>query len=125
MMSDILLYIGSTIIALWGIAHIATTKSIVKGFGEISTDNRRIVTMEWIAEGLTFIFIGVLVLLVTILGESHNSVSLIVYRASTVMLITMAVLTLFTGARIAIVPMRLCPIVKVVVMILFFLGSVV
>ena len=61
---DVLLYIGSTVILIWGIAHIVPTKSVVKGFGGISEDNIRIITMEWVAEGLTLCFIGLLVLLV-------------------------------------------------------------
>ena len=123
MIHDVLIYIGSVLIILWGIAHIAPTKSIVKGFGEISVDNRRIITMEWIAEGLTFVFIGLLVLFITLSGGAQNPASLIVHRVSAVMLIVMAVLSLLTGARTSIVPMKICPLVKITVAILFFLGS--
>jgi hypothetical protein len=124
MLSTILLYIGSVAVILWGMAHIAPTKPVVKGFGKISQENKRIITMEWVAEGLTLCFIGVLVLLVTILGESSNPVSIIVYRVSALMLIIMAAWTLLTGARTAIVPIKICPIVKTTIAILFFLGSV-
>jgi hypothetical protein len=48
MISDILLYIGSAIITLWGVAHTIPTKSVVSGFGSISQDNKQIITMEWI-----------------------------------------------------------------------------
>ena len=124
MINNILLYIGSTVIFIWGLAHILATKSVVTGFGSISNDNKRIITMDWIAEGLTFWFIGLLVFLITILAGSQNSVSIIVYRASAVMLIVMAVLSLFTGARTSIIPMKICPLIKTVVAILFFLGSI-
>lgn len=50
---DVLLYIGSAIILVWGITHVVPTKSVVKGFGGISKDNTRIITMEWAAEGVT------------------------------------------------------------------------
>jgi hypothetical protein len=53
MTASILLYIGSVIIILWGVAHIIPTKSVVAGFGSLSIDNFRIITMEWVAEGLT------------------------------------------------------------------------
>jgi hypothetical protein len=43
-MSETLLYIGSIVIILWGIAYIIPTKAIVNGFGEISEDNRRVLT---------------------------------------------------------------------------------
>ena len=57
---NILLYIGSIIIILWGVAHLIPTKAIVRGFGAISEDNKKILTMEVISEGLTLIFVGVL-----------------------------------------------------------------
>jgi hypothetical protein len=46
MLIQILLYVGSGVIFLWGVGHIIPTRSIVKDFGEISADNRRIITME-------------------------------------------------------------------------------
>ena len=36
MANEILIYAGSAIIILWGIAHLIPTKAIVKGFGDIS-----------------------------------------------------------------------------------------
>ena len=123
MMNEVLLYIGSAVITLWGISHIVPTKAVVDGFGSISQDNRRIITMEWIAEGLTLCFIGVLVFLVTILTDSRSQAAIIVYRASTVMLVVMAGLTLFTGARTKVIAIKICPFVKTAVAILFLLGS--
>ncbi len=43
MISNILLYAGSVVITLWGIAHIIPTKSVVNGFGSILEDNKRII----------------------------------------------------------------------------------
>jgi len=123
-MGDLLLYVGSAVTTVWGIAHIVPAKSVVAGFGPISGDNKRIITMEWIAEGLALCFIGLLVLSVTVWGGPQNQVSLIVYRASAVMLIIMAVLTSLTGARTSILPIKICPLVKTAAAILFFLGSI-
>lgn len=123
MLSHTLLYIGSGIIILWGIAHIVPARSVVKGFGPISQDNRRIITMEWVSEGLTLCFIGLLVLFVAIFGQDGNSVSNIVYRAAGVMLLVMAVWTLVTGARTSIIPIKICPAVKTVVAALFLIAS--
>ncbi len=123
MIGDILLYAGSALITVWGIAHIVPTKSVVNGFGAMSQENKRIITMEWIAEGLTLCFIGLLVLFVTIFKESQNQVSNIVYWASAAMLVVMAALTSLTGARTSIVPIKICPAVKIAVAILFVLGS--
>jgi hypothetical protein len=122
--SNILLYVGAAVITLWGIAHIIPIKAVVNGFGQISQDNKRIITMEWLAEGLTMCFIGLLVLFVTLWGGSQNAVSIIVYRTSAAMLVVMAILTASTGARTLIVPIKICPAVKIAVAVLFVLGTV-
>jgi len=84
---------------LWGIAHIVRTKAVVSGFGSISQDNKRIITMEWIAEVLMLCFIGLLVLFVTLWGEARNQTLMIIYMASFAMLVIMAALTSVAGAR--------------------------
>jgi hypothetical protein len=124
MINEILLYLGSIIILIWGIGHIIPTKSVVSGFGKISKDNKRIITMEWIAEGLTLCFIGAIVLIITFLEGAQNSASILVYRLCGLMLLVMAGLTALTGARTSIIPIKLCPIVKTIVAILFFSGSI-
>jgi len=122
-MSYVMVFIGSIVIFLWGIGHLIPTRSVVAGFGSLSEDNKRILTMEWIAEGLTLCFIGVLVFLVTSFAGPHNLVSVIVYRAAAWMLVVMAGLTFMTGAKTSITAMKICPLVKSIVAILLFLGS--
>lgn len=123
MIGEMMLYAGAVIIILWGVAHLIPTKLVVAGFGDISADNKQIITMEWVAEGLTLCFIGGLVLLLAVWVGTGNSVAVIVDRDSAVMLLVMAGWTLVTGARTAIVPIKICPIVKTVVALLFFFGS--
>jgi hypothetical protein len=123
-MNETLLYIGSIVIILWGIAHIIPTKAIVNGFGEISVDNRKVLTMELIAEGLTLIFLGVLPLLVTLLVGIQDATAGIVYLACAVMLLVMAVLTGMTGARTSTLWYKLCPAIKTVVAVLFILSRI-
>ncbi len=125
MIADLLLYIGSVIIIIWGIAHIIATKSVVKGFGAISEDNRKVILMEWVAEGLALCFIGLLVLFINLLGEPNNGTSLIVYRACGAMLLAIALWTSLTGARTSIIPIKICPFVKTLVAILFLVGSLI
>lgn len=124
MTNDTLLYAGSIVITLWGIAHVVPTKSIVNNFGSILEDNKRILTMEWIAEGLTLCFIGLLVAFVTIFNGSQNPIAITVYTISALMLIIMAGLTLFTGAKTSKAPIKICPVVKITVSVLFLLGSI-
>ena len=123
MASDVLVYLGATIITAWGIAHIAPTRSVVAGFGTISDDNRRIILMEWAAEGLALAFIGMLVLLVTAIHGADDGVSRSVYRISAGMLLLMAAWTALTGARTSILPMKICPVVKTAVAALFLVAS--
>ena len=123
-MNEVLLHTGSVIIIIWGVAHLIPTRAIVRGFGAISEDNKKIITMESIAEGLTLCFLGALVLMVTIVGGSEDQVSKAVFWASSIMLLIMAVLTAVTGARTSLVPYKICPFVKATVAILFILGSV-
>lgn len=111
MIKKVLVILGSLLTIIWGIAHLIPTSSVVKGFGNISIDNIRLIQMEWINEGLTLIFIGLLVLLVTILENNITKIKKIVYIASAIMLFSMAILSLFTGFKIDFIPFRLCPII--------------
>ena len=124
MLADIPIYVGGGVIFLRGIAHVAPTRSVVRGFGPISTDSKRLITMTWVAEGLALCFIGALVLLVALVGEGDAPSSVIVVRACAAMLLATAVWTGFTGARTPVLPMKLCPLVKTTVAVLFLLASV-
>lgn len=124
MLNEILLYVGSGLIIVWGIAHLVSTKAIVSGFVPISEDNKKILAMESIAEGLTLIFLGILVLLVMFTGGYEGTITKTVVWAVIAMLLIMAMLTLFTGARTSLIPYKICPVVKTIVAVLFILGVV-
>ena len=64
MAGKILIYLSAFFTFTWGAALLVPTRSILRGFGEISADNRRIVAMEWITEGVALIFAGSSVLIV-------------------------------------------------------------
>jgi hypothetical protein len=120
---SIIVSIGAAGIVLWGIAHIAATKPVVSGFGSISEDNRKIITMAWVAEGMAMCFIGALMLIVTLCCGAPTPASVVVQRASAAMLLLMAVWTAFTGSRTSILPMKICPFVKTACAVLIFSGS--
>lgn len=124
MMNTILLSLGAVVISGWGIAHIVIpTKDIIRNFGNISEDNRRILLMEWIMEGLTLCFIGALVLCITFLGEAASPTAILVFRTAALMLVIMAGVSFVSGAKTAILPMKLCPLIFTFVAALFFVGS--
>ena len=98
MLNQTLLYLGSAFTALWGIAHLFPTKSVVLGFGEISVDNKRIIMMEWVVEGIAFIFIGFTNAIVTFLDYT-SLVSRAVHFSSAGVLIVLASVSFFTGFK--------------------------
>src|SRR5210317_1916018 len=106
MTNQILFYCGGFIPLVWGISHLFPTKSVVNGFGDISFDNKLIITMEWIIEGVTLIFIGIIVLGVTQLGPT-NTVAVFIYTSSALVLLVLALISLLTGHRINFIPFKL------------------
>ena len=124
MIDFLLLVISAIIVVLWGVAHLVVTKRVVAGFGSITDDNRWIITQEWIAEGVTMIFLALLVVIVTLFGGVNNPLSTIVYWSVGVVLLVLAGLTALTGARSSVVFFKICPILLTVTSVLIFLGSV-
>ena len=122
MVNIILLWIAAILLIFWGVAHLFPTKSIVKGFGDISEDNKQIITMEWIIEGFSLIFIGFLIMAITIIGQFDNLVSITVYWISVVMLICLTILSLLTGFKVNFPPFKLCPVIFITAAILIIIG---
>ena len=121
-MDKILLYCGAALPLFWGIAHLFPTRSVVEGFGDISLDNRRIITMEWLIEGIALIFIGVVVATVTYLDSTSN-ISKSIYLLSFVFLNILSAVSLKTGFKIDFLPFRLCPLIFTCSSIMILLGS--
>ena len=122
MTNQILLYVGATLTAIWGVAHLFPTKSVVDDFGDITADNRRIITMEWINEGVFLIFIGLLCAGLTFLDHT-TIISNFVFILSSVFLFILAIISLFTGFRINFLPFKLCPIIFSLSAILILFGA--
>jgi hypothetical protein len=66
--------------------------------------------MEWIVEGLTLIFIGMLIIVVTRI-ETESKLARAVYFLITGMLFSLAILSIFTRFRIDFLPFKLCPVI--------------
>ena len=117
-------YVGSALTVVWGISHLFPTKSVVRGFGPISVDNRRIITMEWILEGVALTWIGALVATVTAIDPT-SAVSRWVYVLCALALLVFAAVSLFTGFRVNFLPYKLCPFIFTASAVLILLGGVV
>lgn len=109
-MNEILLYLAASMTALWGIAHLFATRGVVAGFGELTPDNRRIITMEWIVEGVALISTAAFVFAATAISR-EAAVSSAIYAVAIATLLVLAGVSLFTGFRIAFLPFRLCPVI--------------
>jgi hypothetical protein len=121
-MGVILLYLGAALTAVWGISHLIPTRSVVAGFGDISDDNRHIITMEWIVEGVSLLFIGVLVAVVTLV-DPWTPVSKAVYLVSVIGLLALALVSLLTGFKVRFLPFKLCPFILSASALLMIVGA--
>jgi hypothetical protein len=106
----VLVYLAAALIGAWGVAHLLATRGAVAGFGALTADNRRIITMEWIVEGVALISLGTLVAAVTAVERASAAASA-AYTVAIVTLAALAVVSLFTGFRVAFLPYRLCPFI--------------
>ena len=122
MVNQILLYLGAFLPLFWGVAHLFPTQSVVSGFGAISLDNRRIITMEWITEGVALIFLGALVAVVTLIDSEH-ALAQAVYLLCAAALLVLAVVSLLTGFKVRFFPFKLCPFLFTAAALLILAGA--
>lgn len=121
-MNQVMLYVAAGMTGLWGLAHLIFTKGVVAGFGDLTADNRRILTMEWIVEGVALLSVATSVIAVTAVGP-ETTVSFAVYAVAIGTLIVLALVSLFTGFRVAFLPFRLCPFIFTVSAVLIGWGA--
>jgi len=104
------MYAASLMLIGWGLVHLFPTRAVVKGFGHISDENKRIITMEWIIEGLLLMFIGSLVAATTFVDRT-SLLAKVVYSSCIVVLNLLSVVSLFTGFRNTFFAFKLCPFI--------------
>jgi hypothetical protein len=121
MIPSIVPYVSSLVIIVWGFIHITRTRRMVTVHEPSSVENRRILTMAWVAQGLTLIFIGLLVLGVRyIYGGCEFT-----YPMATLMLLGVAAWTTFTGSRTSDRFLKMSPVVEVIVAALLLYSDLV
>jgi len=111
-MSDTLATCSAGLVFLWGVAHVVPTRQVVGGFGDISRDNRLVLTMEWVAEALAMWLVAALVAAVAV-GADEAAADL-VYRVCAGFLVVLGAWTAATGARTPVIWFKLCPAVMTV-----------
>jgi len=78
--------------------------------------------MEWIVEGVSLIFIGLLVAAVTLIDRT-STVSRAVYWIAFAELNVLSIVSLFTGFKVNFLPFKLCPVIFTASSVLIVLGS--
>jgi len=123
-MNAILAYVAAGLVALWGVAHAIPTSRVVAGFEPITTDNRRVLVQEWLAEAFTMWGLAAVVFVTTAVGESGSAATSWVYRAVAGLLIALAVLTGLTGARTPVIWFKICPVLLSTSAVLLLVASI-
>lgn len=122
MIKKVFVYAGALIVFAWGVSHLFPAESVVEGFGDISPDNRNIIMMEWIVEGVSLVFIGLLAAAVTII-DGGSTASRVVYWVCFAELNVLSIVSLFTGFKVDFPPFKLCPAIFTSASILIALGA--
>jgi hypothetical protein len=118
----VLVYIAAALTGAWGVSHLLATRGVVAGFGALTTDNRRIITMEWTVEGIALISVAALVAAVTAEG-ADSAASSATYAVAIATLVGLAIVSLFTGFRVRFLPFRLCPFIFGISAVLIAVGA--
>jgi len=123
-MAAVLAYIGAALVAAWGLAHVMPTRQVLSGFEPITTDNRRIIAQEWLAEAFTMWGTAAMVIAATAAPGTAPDIRAWVYRAASALLISLAVLTALTGARTPVIWFKICPALLAAAALLLLAASV-
>lgn len=108
-MAEVLADIAAGLLGVWGLLHAVPTRAVVRGFGDISTDNRRVLVQEWLAEAVAMWSFAALLVTVSTVGAG-TSAAVWTYRVMATALLALAVLTSLTGARTPVVWFKVCPV---------------
>jgi hypothetical protein len=122
-MRTTLTLIAAALTTGWGIAHLFPTRSVVSGFGDIGTENRRVITMEWIFEGVTLIFAGALTAAVSLAGDDSSMTATVAFVVIAALLLVMAAISLLTAGRNRFIAYRLCAPIFSASAILLLVGA--
>jgi hypothetical protein len=121
-MPAVLAYISTALVAAWGLAHAIPTRQVLASFEPITTDNRRIILQEWLAEAFTMWGIALIVIAATA-APGTADIRAWVYRAASALLISLGTLTALTGARTPVIWFKICPVLLAVAALLLLFAS--
>lgn len=123
-MNAALAYLGSTLLVIWSIVHLLPTRAVVREFGQMDSDNVRQVIIGWVTEGLTLMFIGVMVLLLLIFKESDNGTTQMVMQITSGYLLVLAFVSYVVGNRTNLLPLSASPLIKCAVAAMYLSAAI-
>lgn len=123
-MNAALAYLGSTLLVIWSIVHLLPTRAVVREFGQMDSDNVRQVIIGWVTEGLTLMFIGVMVLLLLIFKESDNGTTQMVMQITSGYLLVLAFVSYVVGNRTNLLPLSASPLLKCAVAAMYLSAAI-
>lgn len=94
----------------------------MNSFRPYKKENKHIITMEWIVEGVALIAVAAFVAVVTAI-QSDALAAQAVYIVAMVTLIALAVVSIFTGFKVPFLPFKLCPFIFCTSALLIYLGG--
>ncbi len=103
-------FAAAAAVGVWGVAHVIPTRQVLRGFDPITTDNRRIILQEWVAEAFAMWGLSAVLIVTNVVGGSNTESSVWIYRTVAALLVALAVLTASTGARTPVVWFKICPV---------------
>lgn len=123
-MNAALAYLGSILLVIWSIVHLLPTRAVVQEFGHMDSDNVRQVIMGWLIEGLTLMFIGIMVLLLLIFKEPDNGATLMIMKITSGYLLVLAFVSYLVGNRTNLLPLKASPLVKCAVAAMYLSAAI-
>lgn len=123
-MSEVLAFVASGIIVIWGVAHAIPTRKVVAGFEPVTSTNRLVILQEWLAESVAMWGLAVVTVAVTADGGGTSTAHW-AYLAVAAVLVALGALTWLTGARTPVIWFKICPVVLGAAAVLLVVASVV
>jgi hypothetical protein len=120
--TDILLYVGSVLVTIWGMAHFAPTARAAGKAAGAPGHLQILMRTGWVAQGIWLVFIGGITAGLCLIYGPGSEVAVTVTRLSAIMLVGAAGWLALTKRRSPGMPMKLSPVILTCAAALFVLG---
>ncbi len=122
-MSEVFITIGSGLAIVLGLVHLASTKAALRGAKDLSSDDFRMIVMQWLGLGYLLLFLGGVPLALVRFGAFAGTCADVV-GISTLVLTAILAVTAFVAYRPTKVAIgRVVPYIFLVIALFFALGT--